>query len=131
MPIKLKNKDGLMEIVVEIENKGSRITRFNYADNLPPLILRKVNANNQKISFSDKKEYKPFNANNPDNTVTGTTIRPGTTERVPFILQLEKGELYLITFVVPLTKFDRIISDIFRGFKKAKSNWIGRKFISV
>jgi len=126
----------LVEAVVEIENKGTRNCRLPWKRQedepwVQPFSVYRASLIDGELVHKDKQAHAVRVSRCPDTNAPATIIRAGATERIPFVLELERGNLYLLTFVAHLAERDRRKSERAGTPGPRPTSWTGRKYISV
>ena len=122
----------LVEAVVEIENKGTRNTRLPWEEQVRPLSVYPVSLTKGEVEHSSAEQTHGVRQSRyPNTSATATIIRAGTTERIPFLIEVRRGHVYLLAFVAYLSRRDRRRSERAGTPTGRPTSWSGRTYIRI
>jgi len=128
----------LVEAVVEIENKGTTNGRLPWRDiaadgsgAVRPLHVFRVTQTLKGSSHELVEQVAVAKSRDPNDPAIGMVVRSGVTECIPFLLELDRDQVYLLSFVAHLTPRDHRRSLQAGTPSSRPTSWTGRTYVRV
>jgi hypothetical protein len=121
-----------VSVVIEITNKGNRITRLSFEGKNPfsvtPVLTNTVG---EELPFDMKRRVTlPVpRASYPANASPSLVIRPGGREQIPFFFRVNSPGLYFLSFSSQLSTMEQ--NEALEAGAKYATSWVAKKYLIV